>query len=45
MGIERIRTGLAPGTRASAAPARRVPQIEIELSNPSCHDPQCDMQV
>jgi hypothetical protein len=45
MRIARTRTGLAPGTRASATPARYVAKTEIELPTASRHDLHCDMQV
>jgi hypothetical protein len=45
MRIARIRTGLAAGARASSTPVGCIAKIEIELSNATCHDPHCDMQM
>ena len=43
--MARAWAALAARTRASAAPARRLPQIQIELTNSPRHDPHCDMQM
>jgi hypothetical protein len=45
MRIARIRTALAPGTRASSTPARCIAKTEIELPSTPRHDSKSDMQV